>query len=243
MELSIGVCEDDTICQKKTARMVKNCLEGRGHQLEIRLFENAEELLQVNDMFDMLFMDIEMGGAVNGIEAGRRIHDKYSDTIIFFITNYSVYLDQAFQIQAFRYLQKPLDKERLEEGISYAVKKIKDADAVIQVTATESKSEIKFRLRNILYLAVADRKTKLITKKGEFLVEEPLKNLKEQIGTMADYFCETHTSYYVNVNYVKSYTRDEAILEYAGKEYVVYMSRRKYSEFERKFFMLAGDCI
>jgi two-component system LytT family response regulator len=50
---------------------------------------------------------------LDGIYVGNELKKKEKDIIIFIITSYSEYLDEAMRFHVFRYLSKPIDRQRL----------------------------------------------------------------------------------------------------------------------------------
>ena len=69
---------------------------------------------------DIVFLDIEMPG-MNGIYVGNELKKANKNVLIFVITSYSEYLDDAMRFDVFRYLSKPLDKQRLFRNMKDAL--------------------------------------------------------------------------------------------------------------------------
>jgi two-component SAPR family response regulator len=65
---------------------------------------------------DVVFLDIDMP-QLKGIDAASQIMDIYSDTEIIFVTSHSRYAVDAFDVNAFDYLVKPVSIKRLEKTI------------------------------------------------------------------------------------------------------------------------------
>ena len=76
---------------------------------EIQCYSNGEALLSDAGSKDIVFLDIEMPG-LDGIYVGRQLKEENKDIIIFILTSYVEYLDDAMRFHVFRYLSKPLDK-------------------------------------------------------------------------------------------------------------------------------------
>ena len=68
---------------------------------------------------DVALLDIDMPG-MNGIELAAAIREKWPDTAIIFLTGYSQYALDAFDVHASAYLLKPVRKDRLAAEIAYA---------------------------------------------------------------------------------------------------------------------------
>lgn len=66
---------------------------------------------------DVVFLDIEMGGGINGLELANVFIKEVSSLEIVFITAYSEYAVDAFEINAIDYLLKPIQENRLNKTI------------------------------------------------------------------------------------------------------------------------------
>ena len=69
---------------------------------------------------DIALLDIDMPG-MNGLELARRIRDMHPDTAVIFLTGYSEYALDAFQLHASGYLMKPINREKLASEVDYAL--------------------------------------------------------------------------------------------------------------------------
>lgn len=78
---------------------------------EIQSYNSGEALLSDTGSKDIVFLDIELPG-LDGIFVGRELKEKNHNVIVFVITSYAEYLDDAMRFHVFRYLSKPLDKQR-----------------------------------------------------------------------------------------------------------------------------------
>ena len=68
---------------------------------------------------DLALLDIDMPG-MNGMELAQRIKHKNPKTAIIFLTGFSEYAVDAFDLRANGYLLKPVDPERLKAELDYA---------------------------------------------------------------------------------------------------------------------------
>ena len=84
-------------------------------------FEGIEQIKKLRP--DIAFLDIEMGG-INGLKVAEIIMEIYNDIEIVFITAYSQYAIEAFEVNAIDYLVKPIQKSRLDKTIRRIEKKI-----------------------------------------------------------------------------------------------------------------------
>ena len=64
-------------------------------------------MLESEEKFDIIFLDIDMGG-INGIETAKKIRIYDKKVKIIYVTNYTDYTSSAFSVHAFGYLVKPI---------------------------------------------------------------------------------------------------------------------------------------
>lgn len=73
---------------------------------------SAEKVLELVSDYDAVFLDVEMPGA-SGIDAARLVRDRSEAPAVVFVTAHAEYAVDAFAVEAFDYLLKPVDPERL----------------------------------------------------------------------------------------------------------------------------------
>lgn len=100
---------------------------------------------------------------MNGIYIGNVLKERNKNIIIFVVTSYSEYLDEAMRFHVFRYLSKPLEKQRL-------FRNLKDALAVYhtlsQKIALETKEEtLTLPVNDIILIETQGRKIIVHTSK------------------------------------------------------------------------------
>jgi two-component system LytT family response regulator len=100
---------------------------------------------------DLIFLDIQMPG-MNGFELLDEIEGKAPEVI--FVTAYDEYALQAFEVNALDYVMKPVEIDRLKEGIQKITKKIEErkADA-----PQEPENEGKLELNDQVFLKDGDK--------------------------------------------------------------------------------------
>ena len=92
------------------------------------------------------------------------------DCIVIFITNYWNYLDNAFAVKAFRYWKKPIDADRLRNGIDSALNELKQNRQI--VTLKTRSGEIEIPAKNIVYACVLNKIVRVVSLKGEISVKD-----------------------------------------------------------------------
>ena len=126
MNYKIAVCDDSDIDREYLTRLLNQWAEKEHHSIRISGFCSAENFLfhyaEEND-FDILLLDIEMG-AMDGVTMAKKLR-RENDTIqIIFITGYSEYIAEGYEVAALHYLMKPVKEEKLFSVLDRAVGKL-----------------------------------------------------------------------------------------------------------------------
>ena len=71
-----------------------------GISKEIDCYESGEKLVESDQNYDILFLDIDMDG-MNGIETAKILREKDKNVKIIYVTSYAEYVHYAFAVHAF----------------------------------------------------------------------------------------------------------------------------------------------
>ena len=116
--MRILICDDDVLMIEQLKKLITSYFQERHINCpELSCFSDGESLLADTKEKDILFLDVEMPG-MNGIYIGNELKKHNKDIIIFIVTSYSQYLDDAMRFHVFRYLSKPLDRQRFRLNIN-----------------------------------------------------------------------------------------------------------------------------
>lgn len=217
MKLNIAICDDDSI----HVDLIKSYINSMDipYKVNYILAYSGEELLEnIKEIsIDIVFLDIEMKD-LDGIQTGRRIRQKYKDAIIVYLTGYRDYTLEAFEIESFQYLIKPIIEEkfkRVMDRILIRFKEIKAYKEKVKIFSAQTKEKlIKLKYDDIYYFEKYFRKIKIHTLDQTIEFYGCMKNLLYEIDT--SYFVRCHQSYVVNRNKIKGINRN--ILALSEKE-------------------------
>lgn len=229
--LRICICDDDTFIVEQLVDYLYEYFEKHfTKNLEIALFDRGKAILENTGKKDIVFLDVEMP-ELNGICVGRELKKENKDTIIFIVTSYSEYLDDAMRFHVFRYLSKPIDKERLFRNMTDAMQLYRNTTAVFPVETRDGIYSV--RTNQIICIETLNRKTIVHTADRDY---ESMRNMQYWVKNLPESsFFQTHRSFIVNLNYVEDFDHNMVRL-YHGS-FVAYITRRKYAEF-KKIYML-----
>ena len=106
--IQIAICDDSDVTLQHLNQAVTTILQSNQEVADITLYSNSENLsydIKEGHFFDLILTDIEMPH-INGMELAATIRTHLPGALIIFITAYTKYALDAFELSAFRYIDK-----------------------------------------------------------------------------------------------------------------------------------------
>lgn len=171
--LSVCICDDEpTLCQDLKEKLQRY---RSAEEINIIEYHDTSELLESSFYFDVVFLDIRFNGEDLGIETARRMRQKNIDSIIIFLSNMEQYALSGYEVDAFRYLLKPIKYEKLVEVMDAALDKI---DAKKKKISVVSNSEnVLIKISEIEYIESTARRRYIYTAKDKISTWETMTDL------------------------------------------------------------------
>jgi len=133
MNYRIAVCDDSLSDRQYVINLVEEWAKTAGANLSVSAFASAEEFLfhyEDRQDFDILLLYVEMG-EMDGVTLAKKLH-KVNETVqIVFITGYSDYISEGYEVAALHYLMKPVKQEKLFEVLSRAAEKVQKNEMLL----------------------------------------------------------------------------------------------------------------
>ncbi len=204
MKLTIAVCEDDNITLKVNCTFMEELTKKYKVDANILGFGSGEDLLEYmerNEDIDMAFLDVDMKG-INGIQTAGMMIRKNPRTVIIFITGHREFAYDAFTVEAFSFLVKPIDPERLDRIFKKAVLQVNDLmNRKLRSSLIITEDNIKKKLNQsaILYIERLDARSVIVTKTARHYIYETITSLESRLE---DNFLRINQGIIVNLNEV-----------------------------------------
>lgn len=170
-------------------------------------FDDPQKLQKTltHNFYDLYILDILMP-AVSGIELARIIRKTNLNVPIIFTTTSREFALDAYGIHACRYLIKPVNWSDLDEAMNYVSRR--GTQKTQHPISIHSGSELYTVAReDIMYIENVVRTSIYVTKDGREIKETRRNGVFEDAvaeATKDPCFVQTHKSYFVNMNYIRS---------------------------------------
>lgn len=133
MKYKIAICDDSDIDRQYVLNMVKRWATEKNHVVHTDTFTSAENFMfhyAEESNYDILLLDIEMV-AMDGVTMAKKLR-KNNDTVqIVFITGYSDYISEGYEVAALHYLMKPVKEQKLLSVLDRAAEKLSKNEKVL----------------------------------------------------------------------------------------------------------------
>ena len=200
---------DDSI---KDAEFVQGILNSwadlRQANIQAEVFPSAESFLfryAEDKDWDILLLDIEMG-AMDGVTMAKRVRQDNEAVQIVFITGYSDYIAEGYEVAALHYLMKPVNREKLLSVLDRALEKRKQEERCLNLEAYGEMVRIPFY--DIRYLDVHQNYV-TVHAKADYTVKRTLGDFEKELD---DRFFRVGRGMILNLKYIQRVTKTEVRL-------------------------------
>lgn len=124
--MKILICDDEQEYIDKLKTHVEKYMKSRFASVEIHTEINSKTVADSNEVYQLAFLDIQMNEP-DGISLAKILKERNNKLVVFFITSYNNYQDEAMDLRAFRFFEKPFDENRLYSGLEKAMEYIDES--------------------------------------------------------------------------------------------------------------------
>lgn len=212
--INILIVEDDPII----AADIEASLQQMGYGTT-EIIETGEQVMDSIARYlpDLVLMDIQLGGKMDGIQTAHLLNEKHPLPIIFLTANTDrSTFDRAKETLPYAFIGKPFDSFDLERGIELAIRRFNNSqnqpekqggvedDTVILTDRIFLKDTrqflVKVFLKDILFIQAQGNYCDIFTKEKKYTITSNLKNFEQKLDDR--YFVRVHRSYLVNLNHL-----------------------------------------
>lgn len=226
--MKIAICDDDWHMQQTLRLLIDEIYQDLDMLADG--FTSGEALLAAvqkqSQPYQLILLDIEMRG-IDGIETAKRLRKLLPDCYIIFITSHDEFALTGYEVQAFRYLVKPVQPEKLTEAISAVRAELADQ---LTLHVEDGSVEALVRARDIFYVEAQDKRVRLVTARETFSDRRGIDEIERALA--GEDFFRVHRSYLINFRYVARLDKNEILLV-SGEQ--IPLSRLRKKAFKNAF--------
>lgn len=207
MDYRIAICDDRQEDREYVRQLTARWAQQRGNQVEMTEFCSAEQFLFSCPQpdFDLLLLDIEMG-EMDGVSLAKQVRRTNELMQIVFITGYSDYITEGYEVAALHYLMKPVKEEKLFAVLDRAVERLHKNTKVLTLETAEEM--VRVPLYQVSALEVQPNYV-TVHARQDYTVKKSLSELMEQLD---ERFFRVGRSAVVNLNDISRVTRSDIYL-------------------------------
>ena len=231
MNINVAICEDVAAERDYLIGLLQKWKQLGGHTLQTSAFLSAERFWSAyEDGYrpELLLLDVEMPG-LNGMELAKRLRQLHDDTPLVFITGYSDYMAEGYDVAALHYLLKPVSEQALERVLNRTLEQLRHQRKFLLCTSDGVTQKLYFD--EILYVEVLSHTVTIHRDGGkDYLLHMTIRELEQELGNT---FCRCHRSFLVNLARIHQIKKTDILLD---SGVVVPMSRRLAADVNQAFF-------
>lgn len=230
MKLKIAICDDDPTENEQLTSYLQQFDFEYDVDIEITAFTSSDALLKnykESGTFNIVFLDVEMPG-LNGLEVAHRLRSLPDRNLkIVFVSNFPKYMQASFDVQAFQYLQKPIQYPILKTQLIRIIEDFQQTQSVRLLVQTDETEELVL-VDNIVCIETvkyAKNQLSFLMNDRTILAKGTLLDLEKELSQYS--FISPKRGILINMAYIH-YFKENMLVMTNGLE--IPMSRRKEKE-------------
>ncbi len=208
--MRLAIVDDESVYRSRVAEQISavygkadvSCfLYADGSEL-IRSFENGFKL-------DAVFLDIEMKD-MDGMTAAKKIREFSKDIPVIFLTSHTELAMDGYEVDAFRFLSKPVNDIKLRETLTDLEKKLKVDEKIV---LRKDGDEIVNLISDLIYVEAANNCVRFCFRSESVELRMKFTDAISMVDELSSDFVKIHRSYYINLGHVRKLSATEVILD------------------------------
>lgn len=235
--IEFAICDDEPLMVQKLFNHLTGYMEEKSiASYSVSRFGDGRALLEAAGNFDVIFLDIQMKEP-DGMETAQLLRRRENHSLLVFVTVLKEYVFDAFQVEAYDYLLKPLDSTRFKRTMDRILRSLEHRTAGDLFIQRGTRCEV-IPLLDIVYCEVMGRKIYLHKRDGTVTsCYDKLEALERRLDGR---FFKCHRSYLVNLDYVSGCQSGQVMLSQGERIPVSRLRERELTQSLLRF-MKEGD--
>ena len=222
--IKIFIVEDEMII----AANISLQLSKLGYEISGIVSKGEEAILHIKENKpDIILLDIQLKGELDGIETAKLILKKQDIPIIYLTANVDdAHFKRAKETKPYAFISKPFKKLDLQHAIELTINRINTEEVPKEIIDEKNTSQlvlndcifvrdhekmVKVYIKDIYYIQADRNYSRIHAKNGENLLVMTLKEIDEKLPD--EHFLRIHRSYIVNLAHVDEVASSHVVVK------------------------------
>lgn len=236
--MKIAICDDNLAVTGEIDQMLQKIGKEEKINLHTEVFFDGDTLweeIQKSGAYDLIYLDIEME-RMDGITVAKKIREKDPYTILIFVSAYESYCRQLFEVEPFRFLDKPIDYDIFREYFLLAHKRLNDFNG--RFVFQYEKRIYHIPLKEIRYFEKRLRQIYVHCQDTDYRFYGKMNEVQKRLEETTKYFIQVQKSYIVNFACIRYMNVTEVEL-LTGEKFMLSKEFKKSAT--EKYLRLIGE--
>lgn len=224
--MKVAICDDEKPWANEINSLLNEYSQTRRIDVFSFYYDSGTSLIESGNTYDIVFIDYQMEG-LNGIETARKINLLNPDGITIFVSAYTNVALDAFEVKAYRFIAKPINKEKLFKAIDDYRAEM-DSDNFLVFKTHEG--TIRIKISEIVFVEALGNHSIIHTLNTDYEIFINLKTIQNKLPS--DKFFRCHKAYITSFTHIQAH--DNTVIKYDNGT-KVYISRKFLPQFKNAF--------
>ena len=199
--IRIAIVEDENEVATRLREMLAQLSVELGIEPDVMTYENSRLFLEgYRGNLDLIFMDIQMPG-LSGMEAAARLREIDPNILLVFVTSLAQYAVRGYEVRAFDFLVKPVDRASLAMCMRRVLKQLSRRQEK-KLAITSEGAQIYLPVSDILFVEVKNHQLVYHTESKDYITYDTMARAEKELVGLD--FVRCNSCYLVNLRFVKA---------------------------------------
>ena len=172
--LKIAICDDDPVELGRIVSMLSEYLDINNYLADIDTYSSGEEFLSSDiKKYQLTVLDIFMGD-INGIDTAKKLMELHPECKIIFCSTSNAYASESYDVNALRYLNKPLEIEKFFGTLD---KFFHIYTSMKTITVKQNRMDENIYINEIIWVEADGHKAVIHTRNGDVVTRTPFSQI------------------------------------------------------------------
>ena len=204
--------EDDAGDERSLEDALERYGKEVGEEFSVTWLSDAEGFISSRRSFDLVFMDIQLAGNLDGMEAAELFRTYDDATPLIFVTDLASYAVRGYAVDAIDFIVKPISYPNFAMRMDRTMR-ILSRSRGASVPVPFAGGERLVRVSDIVYVEVTRHVLHyhIAGEQGEFVQRGNLNSLERSLPP--ELFVRTSSSHLANMNHIQTVRSDEIVMD------------------------------